>query len=313
MKASEPLKTGFAVTEIDGQPFDLPVRLRFPNTSVSRSADGNMDVDFVGGSLPTTYLKLDGTNAPSANYSWTTNLLTTGTLTGQNLQAYHASSQPYMYAFPAGDVTKAFQIYHDGSYGYIQTIDSVGTGVDMYMRTSTGKDLLLVNRIKEEDVVDAGGTPMAQWIWQKATSGIGAGNFSMYQMDLDKDAAAWTGINGLFTDITGDYVLGAHANIASASNYGVGYLTGMHGTNGVGFLAIDDVASSTNTFLKFWTYGATQTNTFIELRGQENTAGADTGGWTGISTRPQHQNYISITRACFLQPEIFTLIQIPGL
>lgn len=68
------------IEEEDGSPSTFPYKLKFPNTSVTDNGDSTTSIDFVGGSLPTTYLKLDGTNTPSADYSWTTNLATTGIL-----------------------------------------------------------------------------------------------------------------------------------------------------------------------------------------------------------------------------------------
>lgn len=49
MKQSEPLKNGFVVTETDGQPWDLPVRLRFPKDSLTRTWDNTFDVEFSEG------------------------------------------------------------------------------------------------------------------------------------------------------------------------------------------------------------------------------------------------------------------------
>ena len=63
---SEPLKTGFEVREVDGVPSDLPVRLRFPNGSITRTLSNELDVDFIGGSLPNTYIRLDLGNIPTS-------------------------------------------------------------------------------------------------------------------------------------------------------------------------------------------------------------------------------------------------------
>jgi len=63
---SEPLKTGFEVREVDGIPSDLPVRLRFPNGSLTKTLSNEMDVDFIGGSLPSTYIRLDFANLPAS-------------------------------------------------------------------------------------------------------------------------------------------------------------------------------------------------------------------------------------------------------
>lgn len=59
MLQSEPLKTGFEVLEEDGIPSDLPVRLRFPNGSITKTQSNELSVDFIGGSLPSTYLAVD--------------------------------------------------------------------------------------------------------------------------------------------------------------------------------------------------------------------------------------------------------------
>ena len=45
----------------------------------------NVLQEIVGVILPGDYLRLDGTNVPTANYNWTTDLTTTGTITAANL------------------------------------------------------------------------------------------------------------------------------------------------------------------------------------------------------------------------------------
>jgi len=59
----EPLKVGFEVLEVDGEPRDLPVRLRFPNGALTRTLSNELSVDFVGGSLPTTFVLLNQSTA----------------------------------------------------------------------------------------------------------------------------------------------------------------------------------------------------------------------------------------------------------
>jgi hypothetical protein len=50
-----------SVAEEDLSPDTYPWRLKFPNGSILDNGDGTTSIDFVGGSLPTTYLKLDQT------------------------------------------------------------------------------------------------------------------------------------------------------------------------------------------------------------------------------------------------------------
>ena len=53
-----------SITEEDGVPDTYPWQIKFPNTSLTDNGDGTTSVDFIGGSLPTTYLKLDCSNDP---------------------------------------------------------------------------------------------------------------------------------------------------------------------------------------------------------------------------------------------------------
>jgi hypothetical protein len=46
MRQREPLKTGFLVEESDGLPSDLPVKLRFPNGTLTRTESNVLDVNF---------------------------------------------------------------------------------------------------------------------------------------------------------------------------------------------------------------------------------------------------------------------------
>src|SRR3990167_3496479 len=155
---------------------------------------------------------------------------------------------------------------------------NVGIGL-----TNPAVSLQVAGKIGQTDIVSSGTTPAAQWLWQTANNTLGSGNFSLYQMDLDKDTTAWTNINGLFPDIKGDYVIGIHANIDAASDYGFGFAAGVHGTNSVGFGAIVDDANNTNTPIKVWQSGATAsaTQNLIEARAEETYLGVITGDFTG--------------------------------
>jgi hypothetical protein len=63
---SEPLKTGFLVEEMDAFPSDLPIKLRFPNGSLTRSGNNTIDVSFGGGS--SNPLWIDETNGVGFSY-----------------------------------------------------------------------------------------------------------------------------------------------------------------------------------------------------------------------------------------------------
>lgn len=78
----EPLKTGFLVSETDGSPEDLPVILRFPNGSLSRTLSNELQVSFVspGGSDFVPY-----TGATTDVDLGTFDLTTTGTVEAEIL------------------------------------------------------------------------------------------------------------------------------------------------------------------------------------------------------------------------------------
>lgn len=75
------LDRAFSVEENDGTPSVLDVR-RFitPDGSLIDNSDGTVSLDFVGGSLPTTYLNIDGSNANTTINILTQDFVTAGTI-----------------------------------------------------------------------------------------------------------------------------------------------------------------------------------------------------------------------------------------
>lgn len=135
------------------------------------------------------------------------------------------------------------------------------------------------------DVVSSGTTPAAQWIWQVATEGgLGAGTFSLQQMDLDKNTTQWTNINGLFLDQSGNYTLGSHANLQGVADSAAGYIAGMHGPNQLGFAADIDGSAGTGRGIVLWQNGntANANQNLMEIRAREDPiSGPNVGNFTG--------------------------------
>lgn len=67
MRQTEPLKTGFLVSEVDGDPQVLPVNLQFPNGSLSVMSDNTVRVDCLTASTANElYIQLNGASTTTA-------------------------------------------------------------------------------------------------------------------------------------------------------------------------------------------------------------------------------------------------------
>ena len=167
--------------EVDTSPSGYYWKYIYPNTSLTANADGTLSIDFVGGSLPTTYLKLDASNDPL-----------TGDLSLRNI--YFTANETYDIGSLAGyvrDIYSGRYVNTDDTYFKVGSADGGSDALDFSVYSTTAGKYITFN-----------GRTGAPTLTVMADTGIGATPAYLFDLTLAADDTRAIYIDGSTTDYT---------------------------------------------------------------------------------------------------------------
>lgn len=157
------------IEEEDGAPSQFPWKVKFPNGSLTNNGDGTASVDFIGGSLPTTYLKLDQSTPQTTSGTFTFPTVNFGSTTGVSATATNGVLTLTSLFGQAENLTV------DGAGTANTIVLNSGTGAtsivsNLGLTLQTNKALTITSNVADTELLKFN-TDRPWSFWQRSTAG----------------------------------------------------------------------------------------------------------------------------------------------